>query len=134
MSNQARHALLAIQRLSSADLAGTSDEDIRAEIAQDGMDPDALACEIAEHLDSIAAEFMRNCVASTKALKKAADVPATSHRPTLEKIKLLIQLAFEREPGLAAAFREGTKQSENDLESLFDDLVALGKIQVDLDG
>jgi uncharacterized protein YcaQ len=134
MSNQARHAILAIQGLASADLAETSDQDIRAEIAQDGMDPDALACEIAEHLDSIAAQFMRNRVAATKAVKKASDIPAKSHKPTLEKIKLLIQRAFEREPGLAAAFREGTKQSENDLESLFDDLVALGKIQVDSDG
>ena len=36
--------------------------------------------------------------------------------------------AFAVEPQLATAFREGTRQSDADLETLYDDLVLMGKI------
>ena len=54
--------------------------------------------------------------------------PRNSLRPTLDRIKERIAQAFAAEPQLATAFREGTRQSDADLETLYDDLVLMGKI------
>ena len=134
MSKDALNTLRAIQSLASADLSQTSDDEIRSEIAQSGKDPDALADEIADRLDSITAEFMRHQVAAAKATTKATSAMAPRMRPSIEKIKRLVQGAFAQEPNLAAAFREGTKPTDNDWITLFDDLVDLGKIGTDADG
>jgi thioesterase domain-containing protein len=134
MSKDALNTLRAIQSLASADLSQTSDDEIRSEIAQSGKDPDALASEIADRLDNITAEFMRQQVAAAKATTKATSATASRIRPSIEKIKRLVQGAFAQEPKLAAAFREGTKQTDNDWITLFDDLVEMGKIGTDADG
>ncbi len=134
MSKDAMNTLRAIQSLASADLSQTSDDEIRSEIEQSGKDPDALADEIANRLDSITAEFMRQQVAVVKATTKATSMTAPRIRPAIDKIKRLVQGAFAQEPKLAAAFREGTKQSDNDWITLFDDLVDMGKIGTDADG
>jgi hypothetical protein len=128
MTNTAKTAREAIQSLAVADLDEISDAELREEIVADGKDPDTLARDIAEHLDEIASHFMRDRVAATKAVRKATDVPASVARPSLTRIKELIQRAFDAEPNLAAAFRDGKKQTDNDVMTLFDDLVALGKI------
>jgi hypothetical protein len=44
-------------------------------------------------------------------------------------MKELIRAAFDREPQLAAAFRQGRRQTDQDIRSLYDDLVSLGKIR-----
>jgi hypothetical protein len=118
----------AILNLVVADLSEISDAELRAEIVADGKDPDALAREIAEHLDEITSEFMRNRLATTKAVRRATAMATPTRRPSLARIRELVQRAFDAEPSLAAAFRGGKKQSDNDVMTLFDDLVALGKI------
>lgn len=128
MNTDARNTLSAIQALISKDLEETSAEDIRAEFVLDGLDPDRVAREMAETIDAVVSEFQRGKVATTKAVKKATVVPVASGRPALERIKELVQSAFQREPNLATAFRNGSKQSENDWISTYDDLVLLGKI------
>jgi predicted nucleotide-binding protein len=133
MSKDIQKTLSAMQSLALTDLDNTSDEHIRAEILEDGGNPDEIANEIAERLDSIVAEFMRNRVAANKAVKSATTIPTQKLKPSLEEIKRLIQKAFEREPKLAALFREGTKQSENDLLSLYEDLVSMGTIDANDD-
>lgn len=133
MTKPANNTIQAFQALAVSDLDDVSDEAIRAELLEDGKDPDALAREIAEHLDGIAAQFMRDRVAASKAVKKATDVSTPKARPSLKKIKELVRRAFNVEPGLAAAFRDGSKQSDNDLVTLFDDLVVLGKINLEAD-
>lgn len=134
MSKQAMKTVQAIQSLALADLAEVTDEAICSELELAGHNPDTLAREIADHLDNIASEFMRNHVAAAKTIRKTMEVSAPRTRPPFEVIKRLVQGAFEREPTLAAAFREGTKQSDNDLLTLYDDLVALGKIRGDSGG
>lgn len=57
-----------------------------------------------------------------------APSPNMVSRPTLAQIKERIARAFAVEPQLATAFRDGTRQSDADLESLYDDLVLMGKI------
>lgn len=134
MSNDNRKSLDAIQALALRDIDAASDEEIRAGIQGSGRDPDAVALRVAESLDRVVAEFMRNRAAATKAVMATAARPTPKARPALEKIKELVQGAFARDPGLAAAFRDGNKQSENDLVSLYDDLLAMGKIESPEDG
>jgi hypothetical protein len=131
MSNESMKTLAAIQALTLRDLEEASDEQIRAEFVEDGQDPDLVAREVAESLDSVVAEFMRNRVAATKAVRKATESPIERIRPSIQKIKEIVQRAFEVEPSLATAYRKGTKQSDNDWISTFDDLVLLGKIDPD---
>ncbi|MGC4395711.1 hypothetical protein [Hydrogenophaga crocea] len=128
MTTDARKTLSAIQALISKDLVETSAEQIRAEFVEDGLNPDRVAREMAEAIDAAVSEFQRSRVAATKAVKKATKVPVPTSRPALERIKELVQSAFQREPNLATAFRNGSKQSENDWNSTYDDLVLLGKI------
>jgi hypothetical protein len=128
MTTDARKTLSAIQALISKDLEETSGEEIRAEFVEDGLDPDRVAREMAEAIDAVVSEFQRSRVAATKAVKKATKAPVAASRPALERIKELVQSAFQREPNLATAFRNGSKQSENDWNSTYDDLVLLGKI------
>lgn len=129
MNTDARKTLSAIQALISKDLEETSAEDIRAEFVEDGLDPDRVAREMAETIDAVVSEFQRSRVAATKAVKRATKVPVATSRPALDRIKELVQSAFQREPNLATAFRSGSKQSENDWISTYDDLVLLGKIE-----
>lgn len=128
MNTDARKALGAIQALIIEDLEATSDDELRAEIAEDGYDLETFDREIAEHLDSVVSEFLRNRVAATRAVRKATQTPTAPNRPALERIKEVVRKAFEIEPSLATAFRSGTKQSEADWISTYDDLVLLGKI------
>lgn len=128
MNTDARKTLSAIQALISKDLEETSAEEIRAELVEDGHDPDLIAREMAETVDSVVSEFLRNRVAATKAVKKATQSPVVASRPALERIKELVQRTFQREPSLATAFRNGTRHSDNDWVSTYDDLVLLGKI------
>ncbi|MDM0001199.1 hypothetical protein QTI24_21510 [Variovorax sp. J22P240] len=126
--SDAHKTLSAIQALMIKDLEETSDDQLRTELLEDGQDPEILDREIAESLDSVVAEFLRDRVAATKAVKKAVQTPTTPNRPVLSKIKEVVQRAFETEPSLSTAYRKGSKQSDNDWVSIYDDLLLLGKI------
>lgn len=128
MNQDNRAILQAIQTLAGRDLDETTDDQLRAEILEAGGDPEAIAQRVSEALDGVIAEFMRGRAAASKALMKTATRSAPRNRPTLDRIRELVQGAFNSNPQLAAAFRDGNKQSENDLLSLYDDLVSMGKI------
>lgn len=129
MNTDARKTLSAIQALIIRDLEATSDDELRAELVEDGYDVGALDLDIAERLDSVVSEFLRNKVAATKAVRKATQHTRASSRPALERIKEIVRRTFELEPSLATAFRAGTKQSDADWISTYDDLVLLGKVE-----
>lgn len=132
MKNDSVKAQDAIRRLALRDLDATSDEELRAEFAADGVDPDAAARAVAAELDAVAAAAMRQ-----RAMAAKARVPAPSKRPrvlpALARMKELIDSAFRSDANLAAAFRDGKRQSDADLQSLYDDLVELGKIDPETD-
>ena len=128
MTNESQKTLAAVRALALKDLEATSDEDIRAELAAEGIDPDQLAASIAVSLDDVLASCLRQQAAAAKAAMQVRATPKTSRRPALNRIKERIAQAFAVEPQLATAFREGTRQSDADLETLYDDLVLMGKI------
>lgn len=127
MNNDSVKTLDAIRRLALRDLDATSDDELRAEIGAEGGDSEAVARSVAIELDAIVSAAMRERASAAKT--RAVAVPAAPKRcPTLARIKELVDSAFRVDPDLATAFREGTRQSDADLQSLYDDLVDLGKI------
>ncbi len=128
MTNESQKTLAAVRALALKDLEATPDEDIRAELAAEGIDPDQLAASIAVSLDDVLASCLRQQAAAAKAAMQVRATPKTSRRPALNRIKERIAQAFAVEPQLATAFREGTRKSDADLETLYDDLVLMGKI------
>ena len=130
MTSAKRRAIEAMQALAGRDLEETGDGQIRREFIEDGLDPDREALRVAEKLDTVVAQFMRDRASTAKALRAATAHPAPRPRPTMARMKELIRAAFEREPQLAAAFREGKRQTDQDIRSLYDDLVSMGKIRI----
>ena len=128
MTNESQKTLAAVRALALKDLEATPDEDIRAELAAEGIDPDQLAASIAVSLDDVLASCLRQQAAAAKAAMQVRATLKTSRRPALNRIKERIAQASAVEPQLATAFREGTRQSDADLETLYDDLVLMGKI------
>lgn len=132
MSIDSVKTLDAIRRLALKDLDATSDGELRAEIVAEGDDPEAVARSVAIELDGIVASAMRERAAAAK--NREVSMPAMpKRRPALARMKELIENAFRSDANLATAFREGTRQSDADLQSLYDDLVALGKIDPESD-
>lgn len=127
MTEESRKALDALRALALADLDAASDDEIQNELIEDGVDPDVLAASIAAGLDELVAATLRQQAASAKMAMRGPS-PSKVSRPTLAQIKELVARAFAVEPQLATAFRDGTRQSDADLESLYDDLVLMGKI------
>ena len=134
MTNESQKTLAAVRALALKDLAAASDEDIRDELAMEGIDPDQLAASIALGLDEVLAASRRQQAVAAKVAMQERMAPKKSLRPTLDRIKERIAQAFASEPQLATAFREGTRQSDADLETLYDDLVLMGKIHAADDG
>lgn len=134
MTNESQKTLVAVRSLALKDLETASDEDIRAEFAAAGIDPDQLADRIALGLDGVLAASLREHAASAKVAMQGRAAPKRSLRPRLDRIQERIAQAFAAEPQLATAFREGTRQSDADLETLYDDLVLMGKIRDADDG
>jgi hypothetical protein len=134
MTNESQKTLAAVRALALKDLAAASDEDIRDELAMEGIDPDQLAASIALGLDEVLAASRRQHAVAAKVAMQERMAPQKSLRPTLDLIKERIAQAFAAEPQLATAFREGTRQSDADLETLYDDLVLMGKILAADDG
>lgn len=127
MSIDSVKTLDAIRRLALKDLDATSDEELRAEIVAEGDDPEAVARSVAIELDNIMASAMRQRAAAAK--NREVPMPTMPKgRPALARMRELIENAFRNDANLATAFREGTRQSDTDLQSLYDDLVELGKI------
>ena len=128
MTNETLKTLAVVRALALKDLEAASDEDIRAEFAAEGIDPDQLAASIALSLDDILAASLRQHAAAAKVVMQERAAPKKSLRPALDRMKERIAQAFAADPQLATAFREGNRQSDADLETLYDDLVLIGKI------
>ena len=113
------------------DLAATSDEEIRNEYREAGQDMAAAAMQTHDTLRDVVAAGMRAKLASAKAATKAsaATRPINRARPTMERLKEIVAETFMREPRVAMAFRDGKKQTDEDLATVYDDLVRMGIVK-----
>ncbi len=128
MTNASRQTIEAMQALAGQDLEEAGNAQIRGEFAEDALDPAGEARHVAELLDTIVAQFMRDRASAAKALRAATAPAVPLQRPTIETMRALVRAAFDTEPQLATAFRDGKAHTDADVQSLYDDLVALGKI------
>lgn len=113
------------------DLANTSDEEIRNEYREAGQDMAAVAKQTHDKLRDVVAAGMRTRLASAKAAVKAstASQPVKRVRPVMDQLKEILAEAFLREPKVAMAFRDGKKQTDEDLATVYDDLIRMGIIK-----
>lgn len=113
------------------DLANTSDEEIRNEYREAGQDMTAVAKQTLDTLRDVVAAGMRAKLASAKAATTASSAsrPTNRIRPTMERLKEIVAETFMREPKVAMAFRDGKKQTDEDLATVYDDLVRMGIIK-----
>ena len=113
------------------DLANTSDEEIRNEYREAGQDLAAVAKQTHDMLRYVVAAGMRTKLASAKAATKVSSASRPTHwvRPTMDRLKEIVAEAFMHEPNVAMAFRDGKKQTDEDLGTVYDDLVRMGVIK-----
>lgn len=126
-----RAELAALRVVVLEDILNTSDAELRSEAIEDGEDVVAIAADLKSAMRDAAAAALRLRLSQGKARMAAAPVQRAGFkgRPPMERLKQLIQEAFAGDRGLGLAFRDGKRQSDADWESLYDDLVALGKIK-----
>ena len=126
-----RAELAALRVVALEDILNTSDAELRREAIEDGEDVAAITADLKSAMRDAAAAALRLRLTEAKARMAAAPAQLASYRgrPPMERLKQLIQEAFASDRGLGVAFRDGKRQSEADWESLYDDLVALGKIK-----
>jgi len=133
MKNDVQKEIDAFRKLALADLDTLSDAELMAEIAADGGNPQEMSDQIAARLDDVVSQFLRYRTAEAKVQANSKKPEAAIWRPAMERIKQLIEQAFAADPKLATAFRDGKRQSDSDLQTLYDDLVDMGKINPDHD-
>lgn len=128
---KAKMELAALREAALEDLMATTDEQLRQEALEDGDDFDAIATHVAARLQETAAATLRDRLmhAKTRAQPIVRDAIQPTALPSLQKMKLLVQTAFQSNHSLGLAFRDGKKQSDADWQSLYEDLVELGEIR-----
>jgi len=127
--------LAALRAAALEDLMAMSDADLRREAVEDGEDVARLAANLKAGLRQAAAASLRKPVVQARQRLDALPTrgPVRIVRPAIDRLKELVREAFANDPTLGLAFRDGKRQSDADWESLYDDLVSLGKIQPESD-
>ena len=89
MTSESQKTLDAVRALAVEDLEAASDQDIRAEFAAEGIDPDQLAASIAVSLDDILASSLRLHAEAAKVAmqERAAPKKKLRHPSRSEKLK-----------------------------------------------
>ncbi len=115
------------------DLQNVSAEQLRQEALERGEDIESLAEQVRAELRGAAAQALRGRLRAAKERFRCspASIAQATQRPSLLAIKQIVQRAFESDPALGLAFRDGSQQSDADWQSLYDDLVRLGVITPD---
>lgn len=115
------------------DLMSMSDAELRAEAREAGDDLEAIASQTRQSMREAAAGALRHRMSAAKTYSPPAlpQRPQQATRPSLNRIKQMIQQLFESDPAVGLAFREGKKQSESDWQSLYDDLIAVGALKAE---
>lgn len=130
MSPQKRRAeIVALRDAALEDLMTTSDEELLKEAVADGDDVEAQADALRNSMREAAAAAARKHAAVAKTRLQAKPAMRVSVvRPSIDAIKRLVERAFQQDGSLGLAFRSGKRQSDEDWRTLYDDLIALGKI------
>lgn len=123
-----------LQKLREAaldDLMSLSDDELRQEMLEDGENIQAVEQRMRAAVEDGLATARRRRLegARTKIRANTSNRILPASRPPAARLKELVMGALMGRPDLKLAFREGKKQTEEDLQSLYDDLIALGAIE-----
>ena len=124
--------IAALQTAALEDLMAMTDEEVRKEVLGDGENLDEIAGLVRSSMREAAARTMRQRLAEANTRSRQAPTQkAPVSRPSIERIKQIIETLFATEPSHRLAYRDGKRQTESDLQTMYDDLVELGAIKRD---
>ncbi len=131
--SKARKEIAALREAAMEDLAKTTDSELRKEALECGEDVGRIAVHTRSVMRNAVASFNRQrlAVAREQMEAKLHSRPGPFVRPTIDRIKQIVQAAFATDPALGVAYREGKVTSTDDWYSLYDDLIKIGAIQPD---
>lgn len=125
-----RDDLNRLRAMAAIDALTMSPEDMAQEDAEDGVDASAEAERWRAAMRATAAQVARE--AQPKRSSDYAPLSArVRSRPDIKALKSLVRGVFAAQPKLGLAYRDGTRQSDEDWQSLYDDLVDMGAIVPD---
>lgn len=125
-----RHNLTRLRMLAAQDALQISPEEMAREDAESGIDAQAEAARWRLAMRSTAARMARE--SQPQGSPSYAPLSARLHkRPDIDALKSLVRGVFASRPQLGLAYRDGSRQSDEDWQSLYDDLVDMGAIVPD---
>ena len=115
----------------AADVMGTSDEEIFAEVRDRGVDPEAAATRVASVLQrAILDSGKEKMAAARESLQKQKATEGTREPVDIATARALLQKAAKSDANLqqrlTLAARNGDGLPDGDIQSLVDDLLELG--------
>lgn len=125
-----RHDLMKLRLLAAQDALSLSTEELAREDEQAGVDARAEAERWRASMRATAARVLREA----RPVRNAEYVPLSARvrkRPDIDALKALVRGVFAARPELGLAYRDGKHQSDEDWQSLYDDLVDAGAIMPD---
>jgi hypothetical protein len=130
---KALKAIEALRQFAQDDLAETTDAQLRQEALEAGEDIEAVAAQVRFAMMNSAAEVSRQRLTQARErMQQNRMVPKPrAKRPLVDRIKEIIQGLPGGDRRIAMAFRDGKTQTDEDWESLYDDLVEMGVIDLD---
>jgi hypothetical protein len=126
----ARDDLARLRQLAAEDALSLSADELAQEDMEAGLDGAAEAERWRASMRATAARVLRGA----RPVRNADYVPLSARlrqRPDIESLKAVVRRVFAARPQLGLAYREGTHQSDEDWQSLYDDLVDAGAIVPD---
>jgi hypothetical protein len=129
--NKTIEEIIALRDAAIEDLLSLSDEELRIEAKQDGQDLEAIALETKRLMREGAAAALRLRMSTSRVKPALAAAPRRTPmiRPSVERMKQLVERVFANNPSAGLAFRQGKKQSDSDWQTLYDDYVSMGAIE-----
>jgi len=127
---KARNVMAALREVACEDLLSMTSEDFLREAQESGVDVEAVAsCVKSGMLEALAAARREKLSIARQHINNTADRkhPMIVH-PPLDQIKSILQSLYASNRKVQLAFREGKRQTDTDLISLYDDLVRMGVI------
>lgn len=129
-NKNAVHKLSSIRDVVIQDLMAATDDELREEARQRGEDFSAIASKARGIVQNAVAEVQRQRLAKARQEMNSTRIQPlkAAAPPPIEMIKDLIKALFQKDPSIQLAFRNGKVQTDEELMSLYNDLVVLGKI------
>ena len=109
------------------DVMNMPDEELCALLQDSGENIEALASTMRSEMREAAARVVRE--QAKEPSNHSNSVMAPAPRPSIERIKQFISELGTKVPNLSLSYREGKVQTDEDLQSLYDDLVSTGALK-----